>query len=109
MKYGAGHPFADPEAAARKLVESPGSIKPMQNGRIFFGIINGPFLCGASGTGRNFRTGLTFAVERDWIKRHESCTHVRLTGLRPELGLYYLSSAKQSALALGCFAGADRP
>lgn len=68
----------------------------MQDGRVFFGIINGPFLCDASGTGSNFRTGLTFAVERGWIKRHESCTHVRLTGLRPELGLYYLSSANQA-------------
>lgn len=82
MTYGAGHPFADPEAAARELVESAGSIEPMENGRIFFGIINGPFLCDASGTGSNFRTGLTFAIERGWIKRHESCTHVRLTGLR---------------------------
>lgn len=93
MTYGAGHPFADPEAAARK---SAGSIEPMQDGRIFFGIINGPFLCEASGTGSNFRTGLTFAVERGWIKRHESCTHVRLTGLRPELGTSCRARTKRS-------------
>lgn len=70
MKVGAGHPFADPEAAARE--RSLAASSP----------INGPFLCDASGTGSGFRTGLTFAVERGWIKRHESCTHVRLTGLR---------------------------
>lgn len=70
MKFGAGHPFADPEAAARE--RSLAASSP----------INGPFVCDASGTGSGFRTGLTFAVERGWIKRHESCTHVRLTGLK---------------------------
>lgn len=80
----------------------------MQDGRIFFGIINGPFLCEASGTGSNFRTGLTFAVERGWIKRHESCAHVRLTGLQPELGLYYLSSANQAlSLSVGSLEATD--
>lgn len=65
MKFGAGHPFADPEAAARK--RSLAASSP----------INGPFLCDASGTGSGFRMGRTFAVERDWIKRHETGTHVK--------------------------------
>lgn len=65
MKFGAGHPFADPEAAARK--RSPAASSP----------INGPFLCDASGSGSGFRMGRTFAVERDWIKRYESGTHVK--------------------------------
>lgn len=39
--------------------------------------INGPFLCDASGTGSDFRMGRTFAVERDWIKRYETGTHVK--------------------------------
>lgn len=65
MKFGAGHPFADPEAAARKrslVASSP---------------INGPFLYDASGTGSGFRMGRTFAVERDWIKRYDTGTHVK--------------------------------
>lgn len=41
--------------------------------------------------------------ERDWIKRQESGTHVRLTGVSTESGLCYASSAKPSALPLGCF------
>lgn len=65
MKFGAGHPFADPETAARK--RSLAASSP----------INGPFLCDASGTGSSFRMGRTFAVERDWIKRHETGTHVK--------------------------------
>lgn len=65
MKSGAGHPSADPEAAARKrslVASSPN---------------NCALLCDAHGTGSGFRTGLIFAVERDWIKGHESGTHVR--------------------------------
>lgn len=65
MKFGAGHPFADPEAAARK--RSLAASSP----------INGPFLCDASGAGSGFRMSRTFAVERDWIKRHETGTHVK--------------------------------
>lgn len=65
MKFGAGHPFADPEAAARK--RSLAASSP----------INGPFPCDASGTGSGFRMGRTFAVERDWSKRHETGTHVK--------------------------------
>lgn len=65
MKFGAGHPFADPEAAACK--RSLAASSP----------INGPFLLDASGTGSDFRMGRTFAVERDWIKRYETGTHVK--------------------------------
>lgn len=83
MKFGAGHPFADPEAAARK--RSLAASSPIYR----------PFLCDASGTARNF--------ERDWNKRHESGTHVRLTGVSTESDLCYSSSAKPSALPLGCF------
>lgn len=55
MKFGAGHSFADPEAAARR--RSLAASSP----------INDPFLYDAGGTGSGFRTGTTFAVERDWI------------------------------------------
>lgn len=65
MKFGAGQPFADPGAAARK--RSLAASSP----------VNGRFLCDASGTGSGFRMGRTFAVERDWIKRHETGTHVK--------------------------------
>ena len=37
-------PFADPEAAARKLMEIANSIEPVQDGRIFIEDINWPFL-----------------------------------------------------------------
>jgi hypothetical protein len=37
-------PFADPEAAARKLMEIANSIEPVQDGRIYIELINWPFL-----------------------------------------------------------------
>lgn len=65
MKSGAGHPSADPEAAARKRSLAASSPN------------NRPSFCDAHGTGSGFRTGMIFAVERDWIKRHESGTQVK--------------------------------
>jgi hypothetical protein len=35
MKYVEPRPFADPEAAARKLMEIANSIEPVQDGRIY--------------------------------------------------------------------------
>ena len=35
MKFVELHPFADPDAAARKLVEIASTIEPVQDGRIF--------------------------------------------------------------------------
>ena len=35
MKFVEPRPFADPDAAARKLVEIASTIEPVQNGRIY--------------------------------------------------------------------------
>lgn len=44
MKHVTEGPFADPEAAARKLLELAASIQPVQDGRIHIEKINYPFL-----------------------------------------------------------------
>ena len=44
MKFVAERPYADPEAAARKLVEIASSVEAAQDGRIFIELINRPFL-----------------------------------------------------------------
>jgi hypothetical protein len=41
MKYAANRPYADPEAAARKLVEIVSGIEPTMPGRIYIVLING--------------------------------------------------------------------
>ena len=44
MKFTADHPYANPEAGARKLIEIANSVEAVQDGRIFIEKINGPFL-----------------------------------------------------------------
>jgi len=44
MKFVAPRPFADPEAAAQKLMEIANAVEAVQDGRIFIELINGPFL-----------------------------------------------------------------
>jgi hypothetical protein len=44
MKYADPRPFADPEKAARRLLEIAHTIEPIQDGHIRVEKINGPFL-----------------------------------------------------------------
>jgi hypothetical protein len=44
MKFKEAHPYADPEDAARKLIEIANSVEAVQDGRIHIEKINGPFL-----------------------------------------------------------------
>ena len=44
MKFIEKRPFADPESAARKLIELANAFEPIQDGRIYIEKINGPFL-----------------------------------------------------------------
>ena len=44
MKYATDGPYADPEKAARKLLEIANATEAVQDGRIHIEKINGPFL-----------------------------------------------------------------
>jgi hypothetical protein len=44
MKFAEGRPYAEPEAAGRKLIEIANSVEAVQDGRIHIEKINGPFL-----------------------------------------------------------------
>ena len=44
MKFVESRPYANPEVAARKLVEIASTIEPVQNGRIYIELVNAPFL-----------------------------------------------------------------
>ena len=78
MKFAEPHPFADPDAAARKLVEIANGVEAVQDGRIFVEAINEPFLT-ADCSGEQFRAGIERAVALGWLLRHESGTYVRFT------------------------------
>lgn len=82
MKYAAGRPYADPEAAARKLVEFAAAVEPI-NGRVHIEKINAPFMSqqGCQGSGPEFGAGIRYAVEKGWFDLHESGTYIRLLKL----------------------------
>jgi hypothetical protein len=79
MKFTADHPYADPEAAAHKLIEIANSVEAVQDGRIFIEKINGPFLLDLKGTPAEYGAGLKLAIERGWLEMHASGTYVRFT------------------------------
>jgi hypothetical protein len=74
VKHVTERPFANPEAAARQLVQLASGIGAVQDGRI----INYPFLYTLKGSGAEFGAGIKSAVERGWFDLHESGTYVRL-------------------------------
>jgi hypothetical protein len=46
LKLTADRPFADPDKAARRLLEHAHAFEPIQDGRIYIEKLNGPFLFG---------------------------------------------------------------
>jgi hypothetical protein len=80
MKFAETRVYADPEKAARKLVEIANTIEPVQDGRIHIEKINAPFLYRERGTPAEYGAGLDLAIERGWLWMHESRTYVKLPG-----------------------------
>jgi len=78
MKHTEERPYADPEAAARKLDELAASVEAAQDDRIYIERINAPFLFKLKGSGSEFGAGLKHAIERGWLWKHESGTYVKL-------------------------------
>ncbi|WP_035678393.1 hypothetical protein [Bradyrhizobium liaoningense] len=78
MKHAEPRPYADPEAAARQLVQLAASIEPAQDGRIYIEKMNAPFLFTLMGRGSEFRAGLELAAKKGWLTFHESGTYVKL-------------------------------
>ena len=70
--------FANPDLAARKLVEIANGVEPAQDGRIYIERVNAPFLA-AGGSGEEFRTGIDWAVALGWLWLHESGTYLKFT------------------------------
>jgi hypothetical protein len=79
MKFSTDRPYADPEAAARKLLEIANATPAPQEGRIHIEKINGPFLFEFKGTPSEYGAGLKLAIDRGWLWKHESGTYVKFT------------------------------
>jgi hypothetical protein len=85
MKFAEARPYAEPEEAARKLIEIANSVEAVQDGRIHIEKINGPFLFEIKGSPAEYDAGLKLAIERGWLWLHESGTYVRFTQAGAEL------------------------
>ena len=85
MKYAAERPFAEPEKAARRLLEHAHAFEPIQDGRIYIEKLNGPFLFGDKGTPAEYCAGLKRAIERGWLEIHDSGTFVKFTSAGADL------------------------
>jgi hypothetical protein len=79
MKFAANRTYADPEAAVRKLIEIANSVEAVQDGRIFIELLDGLFLFDLKATPAEYSAGLNLAIERGWLKIHESGTYVKFT------------------------------
>lgn len=77
-------PYADPEQAARRILEIANLIEPVQ-GRIHFENVNEPFLVKDGGSPAEYGAGMKLAIDRGWLMLHESGTFVTLTPAGAEL------------------------
>jgi hypothetical protein len=85
VKYATDRPFADPEKAARKLLEIANAVEAVQDGRIYIERINAPFLYKERGSPAEYKAGLDLAIARGWLVLHESGTFVKFTAAGADL------------------------
>ena len=85
MKLTGDRPYADPEKAARRLMQHAHAFEPIQEGRIYIEKLNGPFLFGDKGTPAEYSAGLKRAIERGWLEIHDSGTFVKFTSAGADL------------------------
>jgi hypothetical protein len=64
MKFSTNRPYANPEAAARKLIELANAVEAVQDGRIHIELLNGPMLFELKATPAEYTASLKFAIER---------------------------------------------
>jgi hypothetical protein len=84
MKYTANRPFADPENAARKLLEIANALEPYMDQRLLTELLNAAFLA-AGGSPAEYSAGLDLAVARGWLWRHMSGAYFKFTPAGAEL------------------------
>ena len=84
MKFSTDRPYADPEAAARKLLEIAKATEPV-DGKIYIEKINAPMLYQERATPAEYKAGLDLAISRGWLLLHESGTFVKFTPAGAEM------------------------
>ena len=85
MKFSSERAYADPEKAARKLLEIANATDAPQEGRIHIEKISGPMLFKEGATPAEYKAGLELAIAGGWLVLHESGTFVKFTPAGAEL------------------------
>ena len=85
MKHVESRPYAEPEKAARRIVEIASTVEAVQDGRIYIELINHPFLFKDKASPAEYGAGMKLALDRGWLAMHESGTFVRFTPAGAEL------------------------
>lgn len=62
MKFAEPRIYADPEKAARRIVEIASTVEPVQDGRIHVELINGPFPFKDKGSPAEYGAGMKLAL-----------------------------------------------
>ncbi|PAY08296.1 hypothetical protein CK489_15485 [Bradyrhizobium sp. UFLA03-84] len=86
MKLKEERKYADPEKAARRIMEHARAFEPIQDGRIYIEKINRPMLDEDKATPAEYWAGLQHAIGQGWLEYHESGTFVRM--LQPGKDLF---------------------
>ena len=79
MKLTTDRPYADPDKAARRLMQHAHAFEPVQDGRICIEKLSSPFLFGDKGTPEEYAAGFDRAISLGWLEIHDSGTFVKLT------------------------------
>jgi hypothetical protein len=85
MKFAKPRPYANPETAARKLVEIANAVEVIQDGRIYIEQINEPLLFEHKASPAEYKAGLELAMARGWLTLDRSGTYVTFTQAGAEL------------------------
>jgi hypothetical protein len=67
MKFAEPRPYANPETAARKLVEIANAVEVIQDGRVYIELINAPLLFEHKASPDEYKAGLDLAINRGWL------------------------------------------
>jgi len=79
MQFATDRPYANPETAARKLVEIANAVETIQDGRIYIELINAPLLFEHKASPAEYKAGLDRAIARGWLALDRSGTFVKFT------------------------------
>jgi hypothetical protein len=82
-RFTKSRPFAEPERAARRLLEHARAFEPARHGWIDIDQLRHPFLFGDKATPTEYSAGLGRAILNGWLELDETGAFVRLNSGEP--------------------------